>query len=221
LPYCSKCGALNGEDAAFCAKCGTPVSPAATPAGASGQGAPAGAEDFADRMKQEAERFSGRVRDETAWRFGREPPEVARTDAVLGSISAGAILVIIAVSILSYPDSLRLLGDYLRLMGTLNAFVRPPAEIVDVGAFFFVAVGVWSFILAVLRILVQRSARKALDSVLGALYCLYLAYLLYAYAGLRVGTLGFLAFAVVGLGLLVIGEGLVAAAMPWPRTPAA
>ncbi len=130
------------------------------PEAGSEKGASSGAKDFADRLEHRAERFSERVRTDTDWRFGREPPEVAREEALFGAVSAGAILVIIAASFLRYPDSPTLMGDYFRSMGALNVYFRPPTELLDLGSFFFAAVGLWSFVMAVMRLLPSTASGR-------------------------------------------------------------
>jgi hypothetical protein len=216
MPYCRKCGALNDEDAKFCAKCGTAVAPAGTPADQFARKVSEGAQDFAKRMQQEADRVSEGVRGEDKWRLGRAPPEVARNDALLGSLSAGAVLIVIALAFLRYPGSLAALGDYFNSLGESGAFIRPPAILLRAGAFFLAAVGLWSFVLAVLRLLVQRSGGRALHDFVGGVFAFYLAFLVSSYAALRIGGMGLIALAVVGLGVLIIVQGLVRALMPSP-----
>lgn len=217
MPYCSKCGALNADDSKFCASCGRPTSTASSSADQFGQRVSEGAQDFAKKMQQEAERVSETVRRETDSRFGRMPPEVYQNEPLIGTISSGAVLVIIALTFLRYPNIFTVLGDYFRSMGELGAFIRPPRVILEATSFFFASVGLWTFVMVVLRLLVQRSARRALNDVVGGLFSFYVAFVVSAYAALRIGGVGALALVVVGLGAVVIVHGIIAMVLPWSR----
>jgi hypothetical protein len=219
MSYCQKCGALNGEGAGFCASCGTPIQPVQSAAGEFGQRMGRDAQDFARRMQQEGERISERTRREVEWRVGREPPEVYRNEGMLGAISAGAVMVIIALTFIRFPGSFTVLGDYFTAMGDLGRFVRPPAVLLDGAVFFFAAVGLWSLLFAILRLLVQRSARKALGDAVGGAFSFYVAYVVSAYAALSFGGVALLAYLIVGLGMLAIAHAAIALALPWPRRP--
>jgi hypothetical protein len=121
------------------------------------------------------------------------------------------------LTFLRYPNSFNVLGDYFRSMGDLGAFIRPPWVILEAASFFFASIGLWSFVMAVLRLLVQRSARRALNDVVGGLFSLYVAFVVSSYAAVRIGGVGALALVVVGLGALVIVHGIIAVALPWSR----
>ncbi|MGA1974959.1 MAG: zinc ribbon domain-containing protein [Conexivisphaerales archaeon] len=220
MPYCSRCGKLNDDDSKFCVYCGTPTSPASASAGGFGERVGGDAQDFARSMKEEAERVAEKVRREAEWRTGRAPPEVNRNEALLGAISAGAVLIIFAGTVLSYPNSLTALIDYIRRMAELGGFIRPPRLLLDAASFFFVAIGLWALGLAVLRLVLQRSMRKSLGDIVGALFSFYLAYVIASYAAVRIGGVAASAFVVIGLGMVIIADGLIAVALPWPRPSA-
>ncbi|HVP23010.1 MAG TPA: zinc-ribbon domain-containing protein [Conexivisphaerales archaeon] len=214
--YCGKCGAQNPDDARFCAKCGSPIAPSGFSSEEFGQRVSRDAQDFAKKMQEGADRVSR----EFEYRHGRVPDEVLRNEPVLATLSLGAVLIIVAISFLRYPGSVALLSDYFQGVANAGAWTRPPTDLLRAAAFFFAAVGLWSFVMAVLRLLVQGSARKALNDVIGGLFSLFVAYLLSAYAAFRLGGLGVIAFAVVGIGLAVIARGLVREALPWPKPTA-
>jgi hypothetical protein len=217
MPYCSKCGALNADDSKFCASCGTPTVTASSSADQFGQRVSEGAQDFARRMQREGERVSERMQRESDARFGHTPPEVVRSDPLIGAISAGAFLIILALTFLRYPTVFTVMGDYFRSMGDLGTWIRPPRLMLDAAWFFFVTVGLWTFVVAALRLLVQRSPRRALRDLVGGLFSLYVAFVLAGYAALRFGGVGAVALMIVGLGALVILHGIIALALPWRR----
>ena len=210
---------MNADDSKFCASCGTPAATASSSADQFGQRVSEGAQDFAKRMQQEAERVSETVRRETDSRFGRMPPEAYRGEPLIGAISAGAVLIIIALAFLRYPNVFNVINDYFQSMGALGAFIRPPRVILEAASFFFASVGLWTFVVVVLRLLIQRSPRRALNDFVGGLFSIYVAFVVAGYAALRFGGIGALALVVVGLGVLVIVHGIIAMALPWnPHT---
>ena len=218
MPYCSKCGTLSGDDASFCVMCGTAMSAARPSAADFGQKVQKGAEDFAKRMQEEGERISQTTRREVESRYDRPPPEAYRDEALLRAISAGVVLLLLAVTVLRHPDILALVGDYFRSMGEAGAVFRPPILLLQAGAFFLAAVGLWTLVMAAMRIVLQKSPRRALSEVVGSLFSFVVAFVLSGYAAGRYGGVAAIAFIIVGLGAIIIANGLIGAAFPPHRT---
>jgi len=134
----------------------------------------------------------------------------------LDTISAGVILIILAVTYLIYSPNISSseIIDYFRMMGDLKTFMKPPLILFDPAILFFNAVGVWSLILSGLNIVFQRSVGKALEAITGASLSFFIAFLLTNYAAdvfTWQTTLGYL---IVGIGVLVIVNGIVYFAFP-------
>jgi hypothetical protein len=216
-PYCSKCGALNEEDSKFCLKCGSSMAGASATIGGAAADLGHGAQDFGRRMQEEGERVGERVRREVEARVGTVPPEVTRNEPLLGAIGAGATLLIIALTVLRFRDSPTLLVNWFQQMTNLGVAIRPPEAVLRAGAFFFFLTAAWSIVMAVLRLLVQQSMRKALGDVAGGVFCFFAAFVLGGYAAGQYGGVLAIALFVVGLGVLIIAHGIIAVVLPWPR----
>lgn len=134
----------------------------------------------------------------------------------LGAISAGVILIILAVTYLIYEPTINFstIVDYFERMGNLKTFIKPPIFLFDPAIFFFNAIGVWSLILSGLRIVFQRSAGKATGDVTGAFFSFFTAFLLTNYAADVFTEQTTLAYFIIGIGILVIINGVIYFAFP-------
>ena len=188
---CSSCGAENKDDATFCTKCGVRLQ------GSLGsQGVEASSSEQAKRL-------------------GSKPSlRYHEGEGFLGAVSAGVILIILAITYLRYPGVFSAFVGYIRAWEFARGFVKPPPVLVEPGIFFFESVAVWSLVLAVLRMIVQRSARRAVGEVAGALFCLFVAFLLTEYTSDIYAGRTVLAYLVIGVGLVVVANALASAAFP-------
>ncbi|MDH5770329.1 MAG: hypothetical protein OEZ25_03470 [Candidatus Bathyarchaeota archaeon] len=134
----------------------------------------------------------------------------------LGAISAGVILIILAVAYLIYEPTINfsIIVDYFERMGNLKTFIKPPLFLFDPVVFFFNAVGAWSLILSGLRVVFQRSVRKAIRDITGAFFSFFIAFLLTNYAADIFGWQTTLAYFIIGIGVLVIVNGIIYFAFP-------
>jgi len=134
----------------------------------------------------------------------------------LDAISAGVILIILAVIYLIYEPNINFSSiiDYFKMMGNLKTFIKPPLFIFDPAIFFFNAVGLWSIILSALRIVIQRSVVKAIGDVTGAFFSFFIAFLLTNYAADIYTWQTTLAYFIIGIGILVIVNGVIYFVLP-------
>jgi len=134
----------------------------------------------------------------------------------LDAISAGVILIILMVIYLIYEPNINFSSiiDYFKRMGNLKTFIKPPLFIFDPAIFFFNAVGLWSIILSALRIVIQRSVVKAIGDVTGAFFSFFIAFLLTNYAADIYTWQTTLAYFIIGIGILVIVNGVIYFALP-------
>lgn len=134
----------------------------------------------------------------------------------LDVISAGVILIILAVIYLMYASTINFseIVDYFERMGNLKTFIKPPTFLFDPAVFFFNAVGVWTLILSGLRIVFQRSVGKAIGDVTGAFFSFFIAFLLTNYASDIFTGQTTLAYFIIGIGILVIVNGVIYFAFP-------
>jgi len=134
----------------------------------------------------------------------------------LDTISAGVILIILAVTYLIYSPNISSseIIDYFRMMGDLKTFIKPPLILFDPAILFFNAVGVWSLILSGLNIVLQRRVGKALEAITGASLSFFIAFLLTNYAADVFTWQTTLGYFIVGIGVLVIVNGIIYFAFP-------
>jgi hypothetical protein len=127
----------------------------------------------------------------------------------LGAASSGVILIILAITYFRYPFDFTLISDYIQRMATLQRYIKPPTAFFVPAIFFFNAVGVWSLVLGGLRVVFQRSLRRAIGDFAGGLFIFFFAFLLSSYADNVIRGWTVLAYLIVGIGLLVILQGLM------------
>ena len=132
----------------------------------------------------------------------------------MGALTAGVILIILAVTYLRYPGVVSAFDSYMRNLGGARGFVKPPRILIEPWVFFFEAIALWTFVLAVLRIVLQRSLRRAVGDAVGALFSLFVAFLLTNYAEDIYAGRTVLAFFVIGVGLIVVVNALISFTFP-------
>jgi len=132
----------------------------------------------------------------------------------LSAISAGVILIILATTYLMHPIPPSLVIDYFRDMEIHRAFIKPPLILLDLVIFFFNAVGVWQLVLSGLRIVFRHSVRRALEDVAGAIFSFFIAFLLTNYAIDFFTWQTTLGYFIMGIGVLVIINGIIHFAFP-------
>jgi len=135
----------------------------------------------------------------------------------LSAISAGVILIILATTYLMHPVPLSVVIDYFKSMEVHRAFIKPPLILLDLVIFFFNAVGVWQLVLSGLRIVFRHSVRRALEDVTGAFFSFFIAFLLTNYAIDVFTWQTALGYFIIGIGALVIINGIIHFAFPRRR----
>ena len=136
---------------------------------------------------------------------------------ILGIISAGVILIILAITYLRYPIGPAVILDYIQSMSDLGAFIKPPLTLLNLVAFFLYTTGIWGIVLSGLRIIFQRSVRKALGDLIGGFFSLFCAYLLTSYATDVITGQIALGYFVITIGIIVIGSTIVYFTFPEKR----
>lgn len=131
-----------------------------------------------------------------------------RTD-ILGGLSAGVVLIILAISYLRYPVDPETVTSYIQRLATQNVFLKPPIIVLNFGIFFFYASGAWRLVLSTLRLVVQHNIRQTLTDLLGALFSVYCGFLLTNYLENVVTSQGAFAYFIVGIGVLIVGNAVV------------
>jgi len=124
----------------------------------------------------------------------------------LGGISAGVILIILAVTYFIYPFDFHLITNYFGSMIALQRYIKPPASLLMTASFFLNFVGVWSVVLAGLRLAIQKSIRKSIGDLAGAAFDFFLAFLLISYAENVITTEKVFEYFIIGALLLVVAN---------------
>jgi hypothetical protein len=188
--YCQKCGKEVNPGAAYCHNCGARV----------GEYSPA----------------------EWWWTWRRERwerHEWEPMDAVWGAISALGYLIIIGLTIFSYPNVFTLVVKYFESWGTYGHPVLPSYTLGQPIIFLFAAGGVWGILSSGLRLALTSRFARSLRGVVGGLYSLYFAFILnrfYARA-FDGGVLVLLFF--VGLAVMVLVNAMISLLLPRRRVP--
>jgi len=135
-----------------------------------------------------------------------KPPEI------LGVVSAGVVLILLAAAYIRYPIEPSVIADYFQSMAKQQQFLKPPQALLEDAFFFFNACGLWGIFLSVLRIVLERRPETALGDLVGGMSCFYVAFLLNSYANDVFTSRTTLAYLVMGIGVFVIVSALIHAA---------
>ena len=136
------------------------------------------------------------------------PRQKRRTD-ILGGLSAGVVLILLAISYLRYPVALETVTSYIQRLAMQRVFLKPPIIILNFSIFFFYASGAWGLVLSTLRLIVQRNIRQTLTDLLSALFSIYCGFLLTNYLEDVITSQGAFAYFIVGIGVLIVGNAVV------------
>jgi zinc-ribbon domain len=126
----------------------------------------------------------------------------------ISALSGGVILIILAVTYLRFPVGLTVIRSYFETMLLQQRYIRPPQLLFSPTIFFFECVGLWSIVVSVLRLILQRSVRKAIGDFSGTLFAFFVAFLITNYADGTIAGRTLLAYFIVGIGLLAIVNAL-------------
>jgi hypothetical protein len=123
-------------------------------------------------------------------------------------LTGGVILIILAVTYLRFPIGLTVIPSYFETILLQQRYIRPPQILFNPTIFFFQAVGLWSIVVSILRLVLQKSVRKAIGDFSGVLFAFFVAFLLANYADGTIAGRTLLAYFIVGIGLLAIVNAL-------------
>jgi hypothetical protein len=128
---------------------------------------------------------------------------------LLGLLSVRVVLILFAVTYLRHPGTLAALVAYVETMVALKTYVKPPQSLLDAASFLFYAAGLWGLVLAALRLVVQRSMRKAVSALTGGVFALVIAYLVTGYATDLYTGRATVAYFIIAAGVLVIVNAVI------------
>ena len=186
--YCQRCGKELNPGAVYCHNCGARI----------GEYSPA---DWWWTWRRER------------WeRHDWEP-----MDAVWGAISGIGYLIIIGLTIFSYPDVFTLSIKYLESWGTYGHPVLPPYALGQAIIYLFAACGIWGIVSSGLRLAFSNRFARSIRGVVGGLFSLYVAFILNRfYARAFSGATLVLVF-FVGLAVVVLVNAMVSHFLPRRR----
>lgn len=184
MPYCPKCGKEVSNEMSFCPQCGGAL----------------GATTQPDTSK---------MRIAVPFRV-----TVPRETDLLGLMSVGVVLILVALTYFRYTIDPSVIGNYVQNMANKGVFIKPPLALLDPMIFFFYAVSVWGIVLSGLRIVLERSVKKALGDLSGCFFSFFCAFLLTNYAANVFTEQITGAYFVIAIGLLVVANVIISLAFP-------
>ena len=188
--FCQSCGKELAPGAAYCQNCGARV----------GEYSPA---------------------DWWAWRRERwERRDWEPVDAAWGAIRGVGFLIIIGLMVFWYPDVFTLVVKYLESWGIYGHPVLPPHDLGQVFIFLFTAGGLWGLASSGLRLVFTSRFARPLRDVVGALFSLYVAFILTQFYSGNIHGAGLVLVFFVGLAIMVMANALVSHFLPRRRTQA-
>jgi hypothetical protein len=137
------------------------------------------------------------------------PPQSRRRSDILGGLSAGVVLILLAITYIRYPVAPETVITYIQRLANQRVFLKPPLILLNFSIFFFYASGAWGFVLSALRLLIQRNIRQTVTDLLSAFFSIYCGYLLTNYLEDVITSQGAFAYFIVGIGVLIIGNAVI------------
>ena len=125
---------------------------------------------------------------------------------IIGPLSAGVILILLAITYIRYPINLSIIINYLQTIATQKTYIKPPSILSDSVIFFVFTMGIWKFILSGLRIVLQSKIRKAAEDFIGGVFILVFVFLITNYAADIYTGRTTLAYTIIAFGFLVISN---------------
>ena len=152
----------------------------------------------------------GSLRDPTVIR-----EKSSKMPDILDLISVGGILIIIGVTALRYEfNIINVLIDYFQELINYGAFIRPPSILYEPIIFFFYVVCAFGIIISGVRIIFQRSTRKALSDLTGGIFAFLCAVIISNYAAENFTGHTTLAYFVVSIALVIIANAIIYYMLP-------
>ncbi|HJX23604.1 MAG TPA: hypothetical protein VJ574_04235 [Candidatus Bathyarchaeia archaeon] len=137
----------------------------------------------------------------------------------LDTVSIGIAIISLAIIMLTYPNTISLVVEYLRELGVRGYPFMPSYALARPLIMFLNIFGAWSMIEGGLRLVFMMNPRRMFLNVAGGVFPVFLAYILNQhYLGLvRLSTL--IPLAIAGLGILIIANILATHLVPFSAKP--
>lgn len=139
---------------------------------------------------------------------------VPRRPDLLGLISVGVVLILVGLTYYRYTIDPSVIGNYIQNMADKKVFIKPPLALLDPMIFFFYAVGAWGIVLSGLRIVLERSVKKALGDLSGCFFSFFCAFLLTNYAANAFNEQIMGAYFVIAIGLIIVANVIISLVFP-------
>ena len=138
----------------------------------------------------------------TAVSYARPPS--SREFDILGAVSAGGVLIILALTWLVYPNLFNIAIDYFKSFETYGRPVMPPYTLGQPIIFFLDGIGIWGIVIGGLRLALMHFPRKAVGNIMTGVFWLTLSYLLSEFYQGHIQDTTLVPLAIIALGVLVI-----------------
>jgi hypothetical protein len=146
---------------------------------------------------------------ESAPALSSAAPRTKPRSDILGGLSFGVVLILLAITYIRYPVAPETVITYIQRLANQRVFLKPPVILLNFSIFFFYASGAWGLVLSALRLLIQHNTRQTVTDLLGAFFSLYCGYLLTNYLEDVITSQGAFAYFIVGIGVLIIGNAVI------------
>ncbi len=99
-------------------------------------------------------------------------------NALWGFVSFAGFLIVLGLTISSYPDLFARIASYFREFGIYGGPVLPPDSLGQPLMYFLNLSGIWGIVFGAIRLAVGHSPREAIGNITWGLFAFYLAYIL-------------------------------------------
>ena len=153
-----------------------------------------------------------------AWRRERwERHDWEPVDAAWGAIRGVGFLIIIGLTIFSYPNVFTLFVKYLESWETYGHPVLPSYGLGQAIIFLFAAGGIWGILISGLRLAFSNRFARPLRGVVGGLFSLYVAFILNRFYAKAINGAALVLVFFVGLALMVLVNAMISHFLPRRR----
>ncbi len=132
-----------------------------------------------------------------------------RSEVAIGLLTFGGLVIIVGFTLFVYPETFTTVGTFIKDIIDKEAWIEPYYPLREAASLFVISIGVLSFIVAAVRLVVGQSWLKSIQDVSWGIAMIFLGYLILLYAkGTIRGRLIPPLFLVIG-GILIVANAVL------------